>query len=71
MEGTIGPGLLESLGGGVHSLSGGGEGACGQRLDVLSMVNFGACIDDFLSSFEQFLSKLSELANFSFDERIP
>ena len=38
--------------------------------DMLSMANFGAGVDHFLSSFEKFLSKLSKLKNFSFDKRV-
>ena len=70
MEGVIGSRLFESRGGGVHSLSSGGEGAGSQYLDLLGMVNLGACVDHLLSSFQKFLSELSELKDFSFDERV-
>jgi hypothetical protein len=71
VEGAVGPGLFESIGGGVDGLSSGGEGARSQHLDMLGMADFGASIDDFLSSLEKFLGELSKLKNFSFDERIP
>ena len=70
MEDAIGPGLFESFGRGVHGLSGGGKGACSQRLDVLRMADFGACVDNFLSGFKKFSGELSELKDFSFDERV-
>ena len=68
MEDAISSGLLESLGGGVDSLSGSGEGAGSQHFDVLCVTNFGAGVDNFLTSFKKFLGKLSELKNFSFNE---
>ena len=37
---------------------------------MLRVADFGACIDNFLSSFKKFSSKLSELKDFSFDERV-
>jgi hypothetical protein len=37
---------------------------------VLRVTDFGAGVNDFLSSFEELLSELSELKNFSFDERV-
>jgi hypothetical protein len=49
-------------------LSGGGKGACSQRLDVLGVADFGVGVDYFLSSFKKFLSELSELKDFSFDK---
>ena len=70
MKGAIGSGLFESLGGGVYSLSGGGEGASGQRFDVLRMSYFSSGVDDFLASFKKFLGKPSELKDFSFNERV-
>ena len=68
MEDAIGSGLFELLSGGIHSLSGSGESARGQSLDVLRVMNFGASVDDFLSGFKEFLGKLSELEDLSFDE---
>jgi hypothetical protein len=47
---------------------GGGKGTRRQRLDVLSVADFGTGVDHFLLSFKEFLSELSELKNFSFDE---
>ena len=63
-------GLFEPFGRGVYSLVGGGEGARGQHFDVLSMADLGACVDNFLVGFEEFLGELSKLENFSFDERV-
>ena len=37
---------------------------------MLCVMDFGACIYDFLSSFEEFLGELSELKDFSFNERV-
>ena len=70
MEDTIGSGLLESFGGGIDSLSGGGERTRSQHFDMLGVADLSAGIDHFLSSFEKFLGKLSKLKNFSFDERV-
>jgi hypothetical protein len=70
MEDAISSGSLESLGGGVHSLSGGCKGTRGQRLYMLCVANFGAGVDNFLSSFEEFLGELSELKKLPFDERV-
>ena len=61
MEGAIGSGLLETLDRGVHGLSGGGEGAAGQHLDLLRVSDLGASFDNFPSGFEEFLGKVSEL----------
>ena len=61
MEGAVGSGLLETFGGGVHSLSGSGSGGAGQYLDLLHMSDFGAGINDFLSGFEELLSEVAEL----------
>jgi hypothetical protein len=68
MESAIGSRLLESLGGGVYGLACGGEGTCGQRLNMLRMAYLCTSVDDFLSGFEELLGELSELENFSFDE---
>ena len=68
MKGPIGPCLLESVGRGIHGLSGGGESTCSQRLDVLRVANFSTGVYHLLSSFEEFLSELSELEDFSFNE---
>ena len=70
MEDAIGSGLFESFGRGVDGLSGGGERACSQCLDMLSMADFGAGVNHFLPSFEKFLGKLSKLKNFSFDKQV-
>jgi hypothetical protein len=35
---------------------------------VLRVVDFGASVDNFLAGFEKFLSKLSELKDFPFNE---
>ena len=51
-------------------MSGGGKSACGERLDVLGMTDFGAGVDYLLPSFKKLLGELSELKDFSFDERI-
>ena len=68
MEGVIGPCLFESCGGGIHGLSSSGEGTGGQHLNLLGVVDLGACVDHFLSGFQEFSSELSELKDFSFDE---
>ena len=70
MEDAVGSSLLEAVDGGVYGLAGGGEGAGGQHLDLLCMSNFGARIDDFLSSFLELLSEVSELQHLSFDEGV-
>jgi hypothetical protein len=61
MEGVVGSGLLETLNGGIHGLSGGGEGTAGQHLDLLCVSDFGAGVDDFLLGFEELPSEVSEL----------
>ena len=68
MKGAVSSCLLKPLGGGVHSLVSSGESACSQRFDVLGMADLGMCVDHFLSSFEEFLSELSKLKNFPFNE---
>ena len=70
MKGTISPCLLEPFGGGIHGLAGSGESACSQRFDVLGVADLGACVDHFLSGFEEFLGELSKLKNFPFDEQV-
>ena len=70
MEDAIGPSLFKPLDGGVHRLAGSGEGASGQHFDLLRVSNFIACLDDFLSSFEELLSEVSELYHLAFDERV-
>ena len=71
MEGAVGPGLFKAFSGGVHSVSGGGEGTSGQHLDLLGVSDFGTSVDDFLSSFLKRLSEVSELQYLSFDEGVP
>ena len=71
MEGTIGPGLLETLDGGVHGLSGSSESAAGQHFDLLRVSYFGAHVDDLLSGFEELSSEVSELSHFAFDKGVP
>ena len=61
MEGAVSSGLLETIGGGVHGLSGCGEGTTSEHLNLLGMSNFGTGVDDFLSSLEEFLSEVSKL----------
>jgi hypothetical protein len=61
MEGMISSGLLETLNGSVHCLSGSGEGTAGQHLDLLCVSDFSASVDDFLSGFKKFSGEVSEL----------
>ena len=68
MKDVISSGFLESFSGSIHGLSGGGEGACSQRLNVLRVADFGASVDNFLASFKEFLGKLAKLEDFPFDE---
>ena len=68
MKGTISPGLLEPLDRGVYGLTGSGESACGQRLDMLGVVDLGVRVDHFLLGFEELLGELSELMDFPFNE---
>ena len=70
MEGAIGSGLLEPISGCVHGLSGSSERTCSQRLDVLGVTYLRASVNDFLSSFEELLSEVSELEDLSVDERV-
>ena len=70
MEGSVSPGLFESVDGGVHCLSGGGERAGSEDLDLLRVSDGVASVDDFLSGFLQFSSEVPELRNFAFDEGI-
>ena len=46
------------------------EGASSQHLDLLSMTGFSAGIDHFLLSFKELLGEVSELKDFSFNERV-
>ena len=71
MEGAIGSCLFESCGRGVHSLLGGSEGTGGQHLDLLGVADLGVCVDHLLPGFQEVLSELSELKDFSFDEQVP
>ena len=61
MEGTVGSGLFEVFDRGVHGLSGGGEGAGGQHLNLLRMSDFGVGIDDFLSGLLKLSGEVLEL----------
>ena len=70
MEGAISPCLFESFGRGIYGLVGHGKSAHSQHFDVLSVADFSTCIDHFLPGFEEFLGKLSELKNLSFNEWI-
>ena len=70
MERTISSCLLESCRQSIHSLTGCDEGASGQHLDLLGVVDFSAGIDHLLLSFEEFLGEVSELKDFSLNERI-
>ena len=71
MKDTVSPPLFVLVRRSVHSLSGGGEGAGSQHLDLLRMMDLSSGVDCFLSSFKELLSEVSELQYFSFDERIP
>jgi hypothetical protein len=51
-------------------LAGSGEGTGGQHLDLLCMSDFGACLDDFLPGFLEFLSEVPELQYLTFDEGV-
>ena len=70
MKNAISPGSFEPFSRGIHGLSGSGEGARSQRLDMLRVTDFGTSVDNFLSGFEELLGKLSELKDFSFNERV-
>ena len=61
MEDSVGPCLFESLNRRIHSLSGGGESAAGQHLDLLRVSDFGLSVNNLLSCFEEFLSEVSKL----------
>ena len=52
-------------------MSSSGEGAGGQHLNLLGVADFGVGVDHFLLGFEELLSELSELKDFSFNERVP
>ena len=45
----IGSGPFETFDGGVHGLTGSGEGTGGQYFDLLRVSNFGTSVNDFLS----------------------
>ena len=70
MEGAIGSGLFEAFDGSIHGLSCGSKGAAGQHLDLLRVLDFGASVNDFLSSLEEFLGEVPELQHFSLDEGV-
>ena len=68
VEGAVSSCLFESRGRGVHSLSSGRKGAGSQHLDLLSVLDFGSSVDDFLLRLEEFLGEVSELEHFTFDK---
>ena len=70
MEHAIGSCLFESICRSIHGLAGCDEGASSQHLDLLSVADFGAGVDHFLLGFEELLSEVSELKDFSFNERV-
>ena len=70
MEDLVSPGLFESVDGGVHGLSGGGERTGSQYLDLLRVSDGGAGINDFLSGFLQLTGEVSELRYLAFDEGV-
>jgi hypothetical protein len=71
MEGVVGSGLFKTFNRSVHGLTCGGEGAGGQHLDLLCVLNFGVCFDNFLTGFLELLGEVSELQHLSFDEGVP
>ena len=71
MEGAIGSGLLETFDRSVHCLTGGGESAGGQHLDLLGVSDFSASIDNLLLSLLKFLSEVSKLQHLALDKGIP
>ena len=70
MEDAVRSGLLEAVGGRIHCLSSGGEGAGGEYFDLLRVSDASASVDDFLSSLLEVVRKSSELLYFSFDEGV-
>jgi hypothetical protein len=62
--------LFEAVGGCVHSLSSGSEGADGQQFDLLRVSDASASVDDLLSCVLEVLRKSAELLHLSFDERV-
>ena len=70
MEDAVGSSLFKTVGGGVHSLSGGGESADGQQLYLLRVSDTGASVNNLLSRVLEVLRKLTKLLYFSFDEGI-
>ena len=70
MEGTICPGLFETIGGCIHRLSSGGEGTGGKYFDLLRVSDASASVNDFLSGFLEILREPSKLLDFSFDEGV-
>ena len=71
MEGSVSPGLFETVDGGVHGLSGGVECTGGQYLDLLRVSDGVAGIDNFLSSFLQLSGEVLELGYLAFDKGVP
>jgi hypothetical protein len=70
MEDPIGCSLFETVGGFVHSLSSGGEGANSQQFDLLRMAKARAGVDDLLSCVVEVLRETTKLLDFSFDEGV-
>ena len=70
MEDSIGPGLFETVDGGVHSLPGGGERAGSQYLNLLRVSDSDAGVNDLLSGFLQFSGEMPELRYLAFDEGV-
>ena len=70
MEGSIGSRLFETVGGGIHGLSSGGEGASGQHFHLLGVSDFGVGVNDFSSGILELLGEGSKLKNLAFDKGI-
>ena len=70
MEDAVRSSLFEAIRRCIHRLSGRGEGAGGEHLDLLHVSDASAGVDDFLSGFLEILRKSSKLLYFSFDEGV-
>ena len=62
--------MFEAIDGRVHGLSGGGERASGQHLDLLGVPNCISGVDDLLSDFLQVLGEGAKLGYLAFDEGV-